>query len=90
MKFEEKILVPFCVESALSGIMRRVHADQVMVYQRRFQVKESWRRKRVNMVFEAVDYEATVFVNDVEVGSHSGGISDSSCTNTNTCYYSRL
>ena len=75
VKFEEKILVPFCVESALSGVMKRVQADQLMIYQKSFQVKDSWRGKRVRINFEAVDYEATVFVNNVEVGSHSGGTS---------------
>ena len=75
-QFKDKILVPFCVESALSGIMQKVEAEQVMVYQRKFEVKKSWRTKKIKLVFEAVDYEATVFVNDVEVGSHKGGTSD--------------
>ena len=73
-QFSEQILVPFCVESALSGVMRRVEADQVMVYQRSFQMNKSWKNKRIKLVFEAVDYEANVFINNVEVGSHKGGI----------------
>jgi len=72
-QFSEQILVPFCVESALSGVMRRVEADQVMVYQRSFQMNKSWKNKRIKLVFEAVDYEANVFINNVEVGSHKGG-----------------
>ena len=77
-QFKDKILVPFCVESALSGVMQKVEAEQVMVYQRKFEVKKSWRNKKIKLMFEAVDYEATVYVNDVEVGSHKGGTSNMS------------
>ena len=66
-------MVPFCVESALSGVMRRLEQGQVIVYQRKFQVEKLWRNKKINLVFEAVDYEATVYINNVEVGSHKGG-----------------
>ena len=53
--------------------MRRLEQGQVIVYQRKFQVEKLWRNKKINLVFEAVDYEATVYINNVEVGSHKGG-----------------
>jgi hypothetical protein len=67
----EKILVPFPVESALSGVMK--HADHLW-YRRLFQVPKSipW-SGRTLLHFGAVDWEATVWVNGKKVGSHRGG-----------------
>jgi hypothetical protein len=67
---EEQILVPFPVESALSGAMRP--AEQVW-YRRTFQVPDAWKERRVLLHFQAVDWEATVFVNGKELGTHRGG-----------------
>ena len=69
----EAILVPFPVESALSGIMRDgpVH----MWYRRTFIVPSDWAGQRVLLNFGAVDWEATVYVNHVNVGTHRGGYS---------------
>ena len=71
----QQILVPFCVESALSGVMRRLGAGDTMTYTRTFTIPETedWADKRVRLVFEAVDYEAEVSVNGQTVGSHRGG-----------------
>ncbi len=66
----EAILVPFPVESALSGIMR--HQDR-MWYRRSFTVPTEWAGERVLLNFGAVDWEATVYVNGQTVGSHRGG-----------------
>ncbi|MEN6493819.1 MAG: sugar-binding domain-containing protein, partial [Thermoguttaceae bacterium] len=66
----QKILVPFPVESALSGVMQP--ADRVW-YRRTFQVPASWNGSRVLLHFGAVDWEATVFVNGKELGTHRGG-----------------
>ena len=65
-----RILVPFPVESALSGVMRQ--ADRLW-YRRTFDLPEAWRAGRVLLHFQAVDWEATVWVNGHEVGSHRGG-----------------
>ncbi|OQO95040.1 glycoside hydrolase [Saccharomonospora piscinae] len=70
---DERILVPYPTESALSGIQR--HEDH-MFYRRTFDVPEKWRighHNRLTMHFGAVDYEATVWVNGQEVASHTGG-----------------
>ena len=68
----ERVLVPYPIESALSGIKR--HEDR-MFYRRTFTVPTDWRteRQRLLLHFGAVDYEATVFVNGERVGSHAGG-----------------
>ena len=63
----EAILVPFPIESALSGIMR--HQDR-MWYRRTFTVPVEWAGERVLLNFGAVDWEATVYVNGQIVGSH--------------------
>ena len=66
----ERILVPYPVESALSGIMR--HETQ-MWYRRTFQLPRDWRGQRILLHFQAVDYDATVIVNGKTVTRHTGG-----------------
>jgi hypothetical protein len=68
-----QILVPFPVESALSGVMETVGAEKRLWYRRTFELPEGWGRMRVLLHFEAVDWETTVWVNGQEVGSHKGG-----------------
>lgn len=71
--FDGKILVPFAVESSLSGVAKTVGAEKVLVYRRSFDVPSSWKGKRVLLHFGAVDWKTDVWVNDVKVGSHTGG-----------------
>ena len=71
--FEGDILVPFAIESSLSGVGRRINDRQELVYQRTFTVPSTWKNKRVLLHFGAVDWKADVWVNDVKVGSHTGG-----------------
>jgi predicted amidohydrolase YtcJ len=66
----ERILVPFPVESALSGVMK--HEDRLW-YRRTFKVPKEWGKKRILLHFGAVDWEATVWVNGRKLGSHRGG-----------------
>jgi len=66
----EQILVPFPIESALSGVMKRT---QRAWYRRTFEVPDDWQDSRVLLHFQAVDWEATVWVNGTQVGSHRGG-----------------
>ncbi|MET9930898.1 MULTISPECIES: AbfB domain-containing protein [unclassified Streptomyces] len=68
----ERILVPYPVESALSGIMRNDNRD-LMFYKRSFTVPRNWSGRRVQLHFGAVDHEATVWVNGTRVTSHKGG-----------------
>lgn len=71
--WEGKILVPFAIESSLSGVMREVGEKKELVYQRTFSVPAAWRSRRVLLHFGAVDWKADVWVNDIKVGSHTGG-----------------
>ena len=71
--YEEDILVPFAVESSLSGVGRRVSDRQELVYCRTFEVPSAWRNRQILLHFGAVDWKADVWVNDVKVGSHTGG-----------------
>lgn len=71
--FDGKILVPFAVESALSGVGKRVGADNELWYQTSFELPRNMRRENVLLHFGAVDWEAEVFVNGQSVGTHRGG-----------------
>ena len=70
---EGKILVPFPIESALSGVMRRVGAQERVWCWRNFEVPKGWDGKRVQLHFGAVDWEAAVWVDGTELGGHRGG-----------------
>jgi len=72
-KFDGEILVPFAVESALSGVGKRVGAGKRLWYRRTFDVPPGWAPRRVLLHFGAVDWDATVWVNGKAVGSHKGG-----------------
>ncbi len=71
--FDGRILVPFPVESALSGVMERVGDDNELWYRRRFATPDLPETDRALLHFGAVDWHASVWVNDVEVGQHRGG-----------------
>jgi beta-galactosidase/beta-glucuronidase len=71
--FETRILVPFPVQSALSGVMRPVSENERVWYRRSFEVPRKWRERRLLLHFGGVDFEATVWVNGKEVGQHRGG-----------------
>ncbi|HEY8798239.1 MAG TPA: sugar-binding domain-containing protein, partial [Candidatus Dormibacteraeota bacterium] len=67
--FDRRIVVPFGPQSELSGLGVRVPGD-VLWYRRRFDAPDS---ARLLLHFGAVDYRATVWVNDEEVATHEGG-----------------
>ena len=81
--FDGKILVPFAIESSLSGVCKRVGETQELVYQRSFEVPSHWKGKDVLLHFGAVDWKADVWVNDIKVGSHTGGYTPFSFNVTN-------
>lgn len=70
--FDQTITVPFCPESALSGIGITDHLGCVW-YRREITVPKDWAGKRTILHFQAVDHDATVWVNGVEVARHRGG-----------------
>lgn len=79
-KWDGEILVPFPVESALSGVMKMVGPENRLWYRRTFtlpkqdgQTSPAWRDKNILLRFGAVDWETTVWLNGKEVGTHKGG-----------------
>jgi beta-galactosidase/beta-glucuronidase len=71
-KYQGKILVPFPIESALSGVAKSMMPDDRLWYKRSFKVPSDWNSKRVILNFEAVDWSSTVWVNGAVVGAHKG------------------
>jgi len=69
-ELSKRILVPFPIESALSGVMR---AAEWVWYRRTFEVPDEWSGQRVLLHFQAVDWQAEVFLNGEELGMHRGG-----------------
>ena len=67
---EVKILVPYPIESALSGVMK--HSDR-MTYRRSFEIPKGWSGRHVLLHFGAVDWETKVSVNGKQLGVHRGG-----------------
>lgn len=72
-KFDGQILVPFAVESSLSGVGRMLTPEDALWYKTTFRVPSAWKGKRLMLNFEAVDWQADVIVNDIQVGRHTGG-----------------
>jgi len=73
-KFENEIIVPFCPESELSGVVHKDFID-VMWYQRSIEVPESWQGNKIILHFGAVDYFAEVYIDGESIGKHWGGTS---------------
>lgn len=71
--FDGDILVPFAVESSLSGVMKTVGAENELWYNTTFTVPGDWNGKKIKLNFDAVDWQADVWINDIKLGSHSGG-----------------
>lgn len=72
-EFEDKIRVPFAVESSLSGVGKKVGKDQELWYKKVIQIDNKTRKDKVLLHFGAVDWEAEVFVNGKSLGLHRGG-----------------
>lgn len=73
--FSGEILVPFPVESALSGVMDtnfEENSRALFIYNRTFTVPSAYRSKRTLLHFGSVDWSCTVYVNGKEVGKHTG------------------
>lgn len=71
--FDGQILVPFAVESALSGVGKTVGKDSVLWYQRNIDFAPKLKDQRVLIHFGAVDWKCDVFVNGKPAGTHQGG-----------------
>ncbi len=67
------ICVPFPIESKLSGVEKSLMPDEKLWYKRSFQIPEEWKSSRVILHFGAVDWKATVYINQKKVLEHTGG-----------------
>ena len=75
-QFQGKILVPYPIESALSGVMKAVTEKDRLWYRRTFDVPAAWkgqRGQRILLNFGAIDWDAAITVNGKKVGEHKGG-----------------
>lgn len=70
--FQGNILVPFCVESALSGVGKTVGKDSILWYKTSFNIASN-KNKKTLLHFGAVDWRSTVYINGKEIGTHEGG-----------------
>ena len=71
--FKDEILVPFAIESALSGVACKFTPNDKLWYQREFTLNPAWKGKQIILHFGAVDYECEVWVNGEPAGTHKGG-----------------
>lgn len=70
--FNQKILVPFPIESALSGVMEESNS-QCYWYKRTLKIPKTMEGRDILLHFDAVDWEMAAYINGVKVGSHTGG-----------------
>ncbi|MBO9151689.1 glycoside hydrolase family 2 protein [Chitinophaga sp. GCM10012297] len=71
--WQGKILVPFAIESSLSGVGKTVGKDQVLWYQQTFELPAGAKARKTLLHFGAVDWKADVYVNGQLAGTHTGG-----------------
>ena len=74
-KPDGKILVPFSLESSLSGVMGTINEKQILWYEKEFILPENWKNKKILLHFGAVDWKCTLYINDAKIGEHEGGYS---------------
>lgn len=53
--FDGQILVPFAIESSLSGVQKEVGDEHELWYKREFTIPSSWRNRNIVLNFGAVD-----------------------------------
>ena len=72
-EYQGKILVPFPLESSLSGVELRLAETEYLFYHTTFRLPSNFKKDIVFLHFGAVDQEAVVYLNKVEIGRHQGG-----------------
>lgn len=73
VKYGNEILVPFAIESSLSGVAQTFTPTDKLWYRKQFTIDPAWKGKQIILHFGAVDYECQVWVNNKLAGSHTGG-----------------
>ena len=73
LEYNDQILVPFPIESALSGVKRALQPEERLWYRRRFRVPEEWHGQRVLLHIGAADWQTSAWLNGQWLGMHQGG-----------------
>ncbi len=71
--FQGKILVPYCIESSLSGVQKALKPTQELWYNKEVNIPAEWKGKNIILHFGAVDYQSDLYINGEHVGQHTGG-----------------
>lgn len=71
--YDGEILVPFAIESSLSGVMQPMSENNALWYKREFTIPVEWRDRNIRINFGAVDNNARVYINGNNVCTHTGG-----------------
>ena len=74
-KADGNILIPFPIESSLSGVKKNFTQNQIIWYERDIEIPQNWNDKHILLHFGGVDWKCSVYINDEKVGEHSGGYS---------------
>jgi hypothetical protein len=72
-EWQGEILVPFAVESVLSGVERRVSEHEQLWYRREFELDPEWQGSNVLLHLDAVDFQCSIWLNGAWVDAHKGG-----------------
>jgi beta-galactosidase/beta-glucuronidase len=72
-QYDGKILVPFAVESSLSGVGRTVGKENNLWYHRTFKIPSEWKGKNIILHFGAVDWLSEIYINGIKTAVHRGG-----------------
>ena len=75
---KDRITVPFCPESKLSGVGNTDYLNAVW-YRRDVSIPKGWKGNRILLHFQASDYDTFVWANGTEVGRHRGGMTPFTC-----------
>ena len=67
--FDGKILVPFAVESSLSGVQKELGKGKELWYRRTFMIPSDWKNKNIILHFGAVDWKAEVYLNNIKINT---------------------
>jgi beta-galactosidase/beta-glucuronidase len=73
VSYQGKILVPFAIESALSGVKKNVGKDSILWYKTSFVLPSKMKGKNILLHFGAVDWESEIYINGIKAGNHQGG-----------------
>ena len=72
-EFDGDIIVPFSIESPLSGVQKSLKPGMTLFYNKKLNINNIINKGRYILNFGAVDQETDVYINGKHVGNHKGG-----------------